>query len=328
MTTIDVHGHTVAPPELYEHLARIVANRAPMGRARIPDDLIETHLDRHVALLDGAGIDVQFISPRPYMMLHGLVTAELSQVWNRTVNDLIARQVAMRPDRFRGVAGLPQFRLDDPRDCLPEIERCVDDLGFVGVLLNPDPMEGDAPAPPGLGDPFWYPIYEKLCELDVPALVHSASCSSQRELHSVHFINEETIAVAHLAKSRVFDDFPDLKLVIGHGGGAIPYQLGRFRAQYLRRGTEDIFVDRMRRLYYDTCVYSAEGLELLFKVVGPRNCLFGSELPGSASVLDPVSGENMDILKPVIENIPFLSAEDRRLVFEGNARRLYPRAFK
>ncbi|MEV4513328.1 amidohydrolase family protein [Dactylosporangium sp. NPDC049525] len=323
MITIDAHGHVSAPAEVYEYQAKIVANRAPMRPPALTTELLQPAMDQHVALLDMAGVDLQLISPRPYMMMHSLFNPRLVAHWTRYVNDVIAAQVALRPDRLRGIAGLPQFRLDDPRDCLGELERCVTELGFVGCLLNPDPMEGDAPAPPGLGDPFWYPVYEKLCELDVPMLIHSASCGTQRELHSIHFINEETIAVASLANSDVFDRFPDLKVVVGHGGGAVPYQLGRFRAAHFRRGTRDVFVERMRQMYFDTCVYSVEGLELLFKVVGTDRCVFGTEIPGSASVVDPVTGNRMDVLKPVIESIGFLSAADKADIFANNAQRLY-----
>ena len=143
------------------------------------------------------------------------------------------------------------------------------ELGFVGCLLNPDPNEGDGTAPPGLGDRYWYPLYEKLCELDVPAMIHSASCSAPRESYSLHFINEESIAVLGLLTSKVLDDFPELKIVVAHGGGAIPYQLGRFRARNLKLGAED-FAVRLRRLHFDTVLYSVDALELLHELVVVR----------------------------------------------------------
>ena len=88
-----------------------------------------------------------------------------------------------------------------------------------------------------LGDRYWYPLYEKLCELDVPAHIHGTGSRSERSPYSVHFINEETIAVFGLVNSTVLQDFPKLKIIVSHGGGAIPYQLGRFEAPSLRRGT-------------------------------------------------------------------------------------------
>src|SRR4029079_48191 len=150
------------------------------------------------------------------------------------------------------MAGLPQFRGEPLQAAVEELERCIVELGFVGCLLNPDPMEGEG-EPPGLGDEYWYPLYEKLVELDVPALIHSASNTSQRESYSLHFINEESIAVVGLLGSRVFEDFPALRIVVAHGGGAIPYQVGRFRSPGLRRGDPEDFADKLRRLHFDTC---------------------------------------------------------------------------
>lgn len=323
---VDVHGHTVAPAEMYEYQAKLFARRAPFRGPKLADDVLEAKLVGHLALLDSGGIDVQLISPRPYTMMHSLFGANVVGAWTRYVNDLIHRQVGLHPDRFRGIAGLPQFRTTDLGPAVAELERTVTELGFVGCLLNPDPNEGDGTAPPGLGDRYWYPLYEKLCELDVPAMIHSASCSAPRESYSLHFVNEESIAVLGLLNSTVFDDFPELKIVVAHGGGAIPYQLGRFRARNLKLGAED-FAVRLRRLHFDTVLYSADALELLLKVAGPDRCLFGTERPGSGAVLDPATGLSLDDLKPVIEAMPTLTDDDRSLVFEANARRLYQRAF-
>ncbi len=204
----------------------------------------------------------------------------------------------------------------------------MNELGFVGCVLNPDPLEGDDPGSPGLGDAYWYPLYERLVDLDIPALIHSASCNRVRESYSAHFINEETLAVLSLVNSSVFEDFPSLKVVVAHGGGAIPYQIGRFRAPGLRRRDGVDFQEKLRLLNFDTCVYSKEGLELLFKVVGTDNCLFGTERPGTGSPVDTRTGRALDELRPIIEDIVGLTPEDRLRIFEGNARRLYSRAFE
>ena len=195
-------------------------------------------------------------------------------------------------------------------------------LGFVGCQLNPDPMEGGYPTPPGLGDEYWYPLYEALVELDVPVLIHSAGCSSPRESYTLHFINEESIAVMSLLESNVFNDFPNLKVVVSHTGGAIPYHMGRFRAWRYRNGREDFDVS-LKKLYFDTVNYSQEALELAFKVIGPDNLLFGTENPGTGSVINPQTGRTYDDLKPVIDEIEFLTEEDRKKVYEDNAKKLY-----
>jgi 4-oxalmesaconate hydratase len=167
--------------------------------------------------------------------------------------------------------------------------------------------------------------------LDVPGLVHSAACKHFRESYSAHFISEESIAVLNLCKpeSRVFHDFPNLRLIISHGGGSVPYQIGRWRAHRFRERESDpsleTFDESMRRLYYDTVLYNVEALDLLFRIAGTDRCLFGTENPGSGSSQDPATGAWMDDLKPVIESIPWLSEADRAGIFEANARAVFPR---
>ena len=230
----------------------------------------------------------------------------------------------MFPTRFRAVAGLPQYRDESPTNCFAELEFRVKEQGFIGCLLNPDPTEGDGAPPPGLGEEFWYPLYEKMCELDIPALIHSAGSCSPRESYTLKFINEESIAIISLMNSKVFEKFPNLKLIVPHGGGAIPYHMGRFRSWSVRRGGE-FFDDKLKRLNFDTTTYDKDALELLFKVVGPDRVLFATENPGTGSAIDPQTGRGYDDLKPIIENISFLSAEDKKNIFECNCTKLYSR---
>lgn len=321
---IDIHGHTVAPPEVYEFQSRLLGSRGnPFDKfPKISDELVEKHLQKCIGTLKSVGTDLQLISPRPYLSMHSIQPAKVVHMWTEFVNNIIAQQVRLHPECFRGVAGLPQSPGADIRDCLPELKRCVQELGFVGCQLNPDPMEGGHPAPPGLGDEYWYPLYEALVELDIPVLIHSAGCCSPRESYTLHFINEESIAIISLLDSNVFTDFPGLKVVISHTGGAIPFQMGRFRAWRLRSGKEDFDVS-LKKLYFDTVNYSKEALELAFKVLGSDNLLFGTENPGTGSVMNPQTGRTFDDLKPIIDSIEFLTGEDRYKVYEGNARKLY-----
>ena len=141
--------------------------------------------------------------------------------------------IKMFPARFRAVAGRPQYRDSSPENTLAELEFRVKEQGFIGCLLNPDPTEGDGAPPPGLGEEFRYPLYEKLCELDIPALVHSAGSCQPRESYTLKFISEESIAIISLMNSRVFERFPNLKLAVPHGGaqhiGAGNFRIGRVR---------------------------------------------------------------------------------------------------
>lgn len=324
---IDSHAHVVLDDASYRIMATLTGSRNnPRSIGKLPPEaVIAKTVQGLLAQMDEVGTDMQFLSPRPYLQMHSLGPASVPLVWARYNNDLIHAHVQAAPTRFRGIAGLPQFRDTSPAACIEELERAVTELGFVGCLLNPDPMEGDGPPPPGLGDEFWYPLYEKVCELDIPVLVHSAGCCHPRESYTLKFINEGSIAIMSLLGSSVFDDFPKLKVVISHGGGAIPYQIGRFRAGHIRRNQD--FDAKLKRLYFDTCVYSEEGLDLLFRICGPDNCLFGTERPGTASVFNPAWGHELDDLKRVIDGIDWLNAQDREKIYEGNCRKLYTRAF-
>jgi predicted TIM-barrel fold metal-dependent hydrolase len=284
---IDSHGHVTAPDSLYVYKAQILAHRGAHGRggnlAKDEDGIREalnspvfggsSHLDQ----LKEVGTDLQLISPRPYQMM----TSEhprLVQWFVEETNNIIATQVRLYPETFRGVCGLPLTPGVGSKAVVPYLETCVKEQGFVGCLLNPDPGECSGVETPGLGDRFWYPLYEKMVELDVPGHIHSAGCRSERLPYSLHFINEESIGVVSLLNSDVFKDFPTLKILVSHGGGAIPYQYARFEAGSLR-GTGPRFSERMRHLYYDTVLYSKDALELLFKTVGVDRCLRNSHNP-------------------------------------------------
>lgn len=323
---IDVHGHVSLCPEVLAYKAQLSASlgNPDVGPPTISDARLEEVGRRHIDRLDAVGTDVQLISPRPFHAWHSQRPHKIVVDWTRFVNDVIARTCALFPDRYIGVGGLPQATGEPLDTAIAELERTVTEYGFVGCVLNPDPSEGGTPVPPGLGDRYWYPLYEKLCELGIPALVHSASCASPRESYTLHFINEESIAIVSLLESDVFRDFPDLKLVIAHGGGAIPYQIARFESWRVKNKNPERFQESMRKLYYDTCVYNPEGLDLLFRIVGTDRCVFGTELPGTGTEVDPVTGRVFDDLRPVIEQqIPWLSDDDKHAILERTPRELF-----
>jgi 4-oxalmesaconate hydratase len=327
---IDAHAHVVAPEVFYAFRSQLLGSAGyHQDPPKITDDQLAEAAAANVRIMDSVGTDVQFISPRPFQQMHSAKPAEIVHRWIRANNDLIARSVALHPDRLAGVAGLPLCAGAPVESCFDELTRAVDELGFIGVSLNPDPHEGTGHTPT-LGDEFWYPLWEKLVELDVPALIHSAGCYSGREFYSDHFITEESIAVLSLMRSRTLLDFPELKLIVGHGGGSVPYQIGRWQAARLAPGLgKDVLEERfevsLRRLWFDTVLYNKASLAYLFQTVGADRCLFGTEKPGSGSVTDPATGRSFDDLRPVIEEIDTLTEADRRAVFEDNARAVFSR---
>lgn len=326
---IDCHGHVSPPAELWAYKALILSHRGSHGRGKvtISDEELKLAANKkemapagHLDMLDRYGTDKQLISPRPFQMMHSQKPGRLVHWFCEEVNTIIDRQVRLFPDRFFAVAGLPQVAGDPIEGVFPELER-VAKMGFKGVLLNPDPYENSGSEAPGLGDRYWYPLYEKLCELGMPAHVHATGSHSDRSPYTLHFVNEETIAVYNLVNSEVLNDFPDLKIVVSHGGGAIPYQLGRFESNSMRSGRR--FSAGMRKLYYDTVLYTEGALKLLIETVGPDRCLFGSECPGVGSAVNPDTGRTFDDVRSVIESFDWLSAEDKYKIFEGNARKVF-----
>lgn len=327
---IDCHGHVSAPAELWVYKSLLLSHRGEHGRRfpELTDEQILAAANRremapcgHLDMLDRVGTDLQLLSPRPFQQMHSEKPGYLVHWLCEETNNIIARQVRLMPERFVGVAGIPQVAGEPIEGALPELERAVTKLGFKGCLLNPDPYENSGVEPPPMGDRYWYPLYEKLCELDVPAHIHSAGSRSPRAPYTLNFVLEESMAVYGLLHSDVFKDFPQLKIVVSHGGGAIPYHVGRFHASALRRGGD--FYKAMRNLYYDTVLYSEEALRLLIKTVGPDRCLFGAECPGVGSAVDPETGKTLDDIAPIIQGFDWLTAAEKKMIFEDNARRLF-----
>jgi 4-oxalmesaconate hydratase len=327
---IDAHAHLNAPAELYAYQASLLSSGGAHGRgsAGVSDSGLKEYGERTLAVMDGVGTDLQLISPRPFHTAHSASPARVVRWWTSAVNEVIARQVAQFPGRLAGVAAMPQSPELEPTDWVEDLKKTVTDFAMVGCVLNPDPAEGTAHVPP-LGDPYWYPVYDALVELDVPALIHSGACRNGRESYSEHFVTEESIAILSLLNSEVFLRYPDLKIIISHGGGSVPYQIGRWRAARahpkLRQGhlLKESFDESLRRLWFDTVLHSPLSLELLIRTVGADRCLFGTERPGSGSALDPETGHDYDDIRPVIESFDFLTDELKQDVLSRNAQRLF-----
>jgi 4-oxalmesaconate hydratase len=175
-----------------------------------------------------------------------------------------------------------------------------------------------------LSDEWWYPVYEKLVALDASAMIHaSATCNPAFHTTGSHYLNADSTAFMQLMESRVFKDFPTLRIIISHGGGTIPYQAARYRALCLLNKWEP-FEEFIKRLYFDTTVYSPEAMELLVKVVGIDNVIFASEMLGGVTAVDPQSGRYFDDNKPCLDRIPWLTEQDHKKIFEENAKKAYP----
>jgi 4-oxalmesaconate hydratase len=329
---IDCHGHfTTAPPQLETwrnaQTSAYDNHEAPPDPADlvITDDELRTAVeDNQLTMMNDRGVDLTIFSPRASFMAHHIGDLEVSSVWARICNDLIHRVCQLFPDRFAVGAMLPQSVGADPATSLPELRRAVEELGAVTVNLNPDPSGGRWSAPP-LTDRSWYPIYEALVEYDIPAMIHvSTSCNPVKHTTADHYLDADTTAFTHLMKGDLFADFPTLRLVIPHGGGAVPYHWGRFRgiAMVLERPEpESLFSN----LYFDTCVYHQPGIDLLSQIVPSENIVFASEMIGAVRDVDPRTGFYFDDTLRYVRSATGWTDEQRAAITEDNVLRVYPR---
>lgn len=326
---IDCHGHYTTAPAPHNdwreaQVAAFKAGSEPPPYPDISDDLIrETIETNQLKLLRDRGADMTIFSPRASAMAHHVGDAAVSRAWAQACNNLIARVVGLYPETFIGVAQLPQFPGADLSASIAELERCAG-LGFVGANLNPDPGGGHFTSPP-LTDRFWYPLYEKLVNLDMPAMVHvSGSCNPGLHATGAYYIAADTIAFMQLLEGDLFANFPGLRFIIPHGGGGVPYHWGRYRGLADMLKKPQLAIHLMRNVFFDTCVYHQPGIDLLFQVIDHKNILFGSEMVGAVRGIDPETGHYFDDTKRYLDALD-LAPEVRHAVFEGNARRVYPR---
>lgn len=327
---IDCHGHYTTAPAAHNEWreAQKVAYKAGAAAPPYPvisdDEIRETLEANQIRLVRERGADMTIFSPRASAMAPHVGDEAVARAWARANNDLIARCVRLFPETFVGVCMLPQNPRADMAGSIAELERCVTEHGFVGCNLNPDPGGGHFAAPP-LTDRFWYPFYEKMVELDVPAMIHvSGSCNPAMHATGAYYIAADTVAFMQLLKGDLFADFPTLRFIIPHGGGAVPYHWGRYRGLADMLKQPDLATHLMNNVFFDTCVYHQPGVDLLADVIDNRNILFGSEMVGAVRGIDPTTGHYFDDTKRYVDALAISDAA-RHAIFEGNARRVFPR---
>jgi 4-oxalmesaconate hydratase len=329
---IDCHGHFTTVPQSFRdwRAAQVAAANDPVNApsaagAHVSDDEIRAGIGNgQLKLQKQRGTDLTLFSPIAGLMSHHLGNERTSLEWAEISNNLVRRVCDLYPDNFLPVCQLPQSPGAPPANSVPELRRCVEQLGFVGCNLNPDPTGGYWTGKP-MTDREWYPIYEALCDLNVPAMIHvAASCNPNFHGTGAHYLNADTSVFMQLLQGDLFTDFPTLRVVIPHGGGAVPYHWGRYRGMSLeiaKRPLEGL----LDNVYFDSCVYHHPGVELLTKVIPSTNVLFGSEMIGAVRGTDPRSGHHFDDTKRYLDACTALSDAERVDIFERNARRVYPR---
>jgi 4-oxalmesaconate hydratase len=328
---IDCHGHyTTAPAALQDfrdaQLARVRDSALPAPvLAEISDEQIRESIENNqLRIARERGTDYSIFSPKASAMGHHVTDQAAAVAWARASNDLVYRVTELFPANYAGACQLPQVAGAPLEPCVAELERCVTELGFVGANVNPDPSGGYWTSPP-LTDEYWFPLYEKLTELNVPAMIHvSTSCNPAFHTLGAHYLNADTTVFTQLISGDLFGRFPDLTFVIPHGGGAVPYHWGRYQGLVIREQRPPLDTHVLGNVFFDTAVYHQPGIDLLTSVIGADNILFASEMLGAVRGDNPQTGASWDDTKRYVDKASLPEA-DRAKIYEGNARRVYPR---
>jgi predicted TIM-barrel fold metal-dependent hydrolase len=326
---LDVHGHVSAPDNGRSALAGMLASNTPnTNDPRTPQGLQRLQMTeegfiasgkRHADMMTDHNIDVQVIGPRPFLML-GWMQPHLLPHWTRLVNNMIAKQVSLFPDRFLGACQLPQnCDAEDTTHVLPELDRCVNELGFGAVYVSPDPA-GQRKTP-GMDKPYWNAIYERCQKLNVPIIVHGTNCLDPRfdiipQNYQMGFVQEQYLATQLLSHGTVFERYPDLKVIVCHCGGG----LERFIPTDHHLAQKDL----SNNLFFDTCALDLNYLTAAIKQRKPSQTCFGTETPGSGGAIRPETGRPGDDLVPVIGAFDWLSEDEKNGIFNKNPLRVIP----
>jgi predicted TIM-barrel fold metal-dependent hydrolase len=325
---LDVHGHVSVPSAANSFLVLMLGSNTPMGSpigqpaagpAGVTVEDFRAAAAGHAKYMDDRNIDVQVIGPRPFLTM-GWMEPHLVPAWSRYVNDMIHQQCTFFPDRFLGACALPQLSdAPDISHCIDELNRCVTEYGFVAAYASPDPA--GRRTTPGMNEPYWFPLYERCQELDIPIIVHGTNSLDPRfrvvpHNYQLGFLTEQYLAGQFLSHGDVFERFPELRVIICHCGGA----LDRFIPTDHHLAQKDL----SRNLFYDTCGYDLIFLEAAIRQRGVGRMVFGTEAPGSGRAVRPETGRTCDDLVPVIGEFGFLSEDEKKKIFNENPASVVP----
>ena len=328
--TIDVHAHILA-----EDTIGLLQKEAPgigLKRTAIDADnaVLEVggvpyrpfprggwDLERRLADMDAAEVDVQVLSNAPQTFLYNQ-DAALTAATAALQNEQIAKLTKAHPDRFMGMATLP---MQDPARAIAELKRAVRELGLVGAQIASH-IEGKNLDDPGL-TPFWAAV----AELDAFIMIHPVKPAGGDRIKSYYLANlignplDTTIAAACLAFGGVMERHPKLKILLVHGGGFVPYQYGRWNHGWNVRGEPKQFLDKepeasIRRFYYDTITHGKPALEYLVATMGADHVVLGSDYPYDMG--------NWELVREA--RALAISEADKAKILSGNAEGLLKRS--
>ena len=286
----------------HDRQAKAVAKKLVEPKARLAD-------------MKAMGVDIQVISmnlPTPAYWADGATGQRIA----RACNEGIAEFVAKAPDRFIGIGAVP---LQDVNRSVRELNYAVNQLGLRGVTIPSNIRTRD------LGEPRFRKFWAKAEELDVPVFIHPRGFTHDDRLRKYFLWNtvgqplEEALVMASLVYEGVMDDYPDLKVVVAHGGGYLPYYPGRGDKAFDSRPETRVNIDRkpsdyLKRFYFDSVIFDREMLRTLVKRAGDTHVMMGTDYPRGEIETDPVG---------FVSRTSGLSASSKERIMSGNAARLF-----
>lgn len=264
--------------------------------------------------MDKEKVDLQVLSVVPFTFFYD-VDPELGLALARAQNDAISEVVEAYPERFVGLATVP---LQDVDGAIEELDRAAKDLGLKGVEIGSN-IRGE-----NLDSFELWSFYEKVCELDVPILVHPINPMDTERMQKYYLTNligfpiETSLAMASIIFGGVLERFQKLKFCFVHAGGFIPYQRGRLERGYVVRSEPKINISKppseySKLIFFDTITHYEPALSYLITTVGSERVVMGSDFPYDMGDPHPVSS---------IQKLR-LSPEDEEKILGENAVRLF-----
>jgi aminocarboxymuconate-semialdehyde decarboxylase len=327
MRTIDAHGHIIVDeitasrgnepwrPRIDRTPEGVFSTTAD-GRRNGPHQHESTDIPQMLRDLDQLRIDTLMISPPPYLFLYQLDPAETTRA-ARIQNDAMAAVKEKHPDRFAPLATVP---LNDVNAAITELRRATRELGFHGVEI------GTGVQGVHLGDPRFRPFWRAVADDDVFVFIHpdyfqANSSPTLSQYYLVNFVGNPTetgLAAAHMVFSGLFQDFPDLKILLAHAGGVTPWIMGRWAHGYrkrveARRDLKHNPIDDVKKFYFDTITHSPAALTFLVEQFGADHVILGSDYFFDMGPDNPVGD---------VEELEGISEADKAKILNGNITRL------
>ena len=305
-----------------------LAGNNPDSLPQLSDADVTKNLQAVLGLMTTRKIDMAFASPRAKAMATHDGTAEQNAIWADLNNSLVLRSCHLNPGKFAPVGMLGQHPTCPSDKIAMQMERWAGE-GFVAFNFDPDGTGGMWTNQPFTGK-HNYPVFAAAEALDVPLVMHGSESINKNFPHTAvqYLIADITGFVQLMMAKELFKDFPKLRFLIPHGGGALPCQMARWRAIskfYSWPGPDAVLASG--NVFVDTCVYSHLNMKTLFEQVPLDNILFGSECDGAfPGIVNDETGDHVDNTRRYVDDNATLTSAQKEQVFSGNAKRVYPKA--